>query len=117
MNLPICGATGLLVFTCLDLKVPRGTIKEKLLRLDWTCVRFASIPGSSANASFRGNFLVVASTAAVVIALTWGGVKFPWSSAQVLAPLIAGIIGLCVFILYEIKYAENPLVRSSRVTT
>lgn len=38
MNLPICAVTGLLVATCLDLKVPHGTIKEKLLKLDWMCV-------------------------------------------------------------------------------
>ncbi|KAL5495946.1 hypothetical protein ACEPAI_1410 [Sanghuangporus weigelae] len=93
MNLPICGITAILVFTCLDLKVPKGTIREKLLQLDWT-----------------GNFLVVAATTAVVIALTWGGIKFPWTSAQILTPLIAGVIGLVVFIVYEAKLATHPLV-------
>ncbi|KAL5534885.1 hypothetical protein ACEPAF_2975 [Sanghuangporus sanghuang] len=34
MNLPICGVTAFLVLTCLDLKVPRGTFKKKLLKLD-----------------------------------------------------------------------------------
>ncbi|KAL5518322.1 hypothetical protein ACEPAH_4 [Sanghuangporus vaninii] len=100
MNLPICGVTAFLIFTCLDLKVPKGTIKEKLLKLDWT-----------------GNALVVASTTAVVIALTWGGIKFPWTSAQVLAPLTIGIVGLCVFIFYEAKFAKNPLVPFEVIST
>lgn len=38
MNLPICAVTGFLVATCLDLKVPKGTLREKLLRLDWMYV-------------------------------------------------------------------------------
>ncbi|KAI5119018.1 hypothetical protein M0805_001877 [Coniferiporia weirii] len=100
MNLPICAATAFLVFTCLDLKVPKGTIKEKLLRLDWT-----------------GNFLVIAATTAAVIGLTWGGVKFPWSSAQVLVPLILGIVGFIGFIVYEAKVPEQPLVPFSVMST
>ena len=58
----------------------------------------------------RGNILVIASTTAVVIALTWGGVEFSWSSPKVLVPLIVGLAGLVVFLVYESKVAENPLV-------
>lgn len=43
MNLPICAVSGFLVATCLDLKVPHGTIKEKLLKLDWMYVHSTSL--------------------------------------------------------------------------
>lgn len=36
MNLPICGVTAVIAATYLDLKVPRGTFKEKMMSLDWT---------------------------------------------------------------------------------
>jgi len=42
--------------------------------------------------------------------LTWGGVKFAWSSAKVLAPLVVGICGVIFFFVYEATIAQNPLV-------
>ena len=51
------------------------------------------------------------STASFVIGLTWGGVTHPWSSVQVLAPLILGVVGIGIFILYEGYVATNPIVR------
>lgn len=36
LNLPICGICAALVFVYLQLKVPHGTFKEKILSLDWT---------------------------------------------------------------------------------
>lgn len=53
------------------------------------------------------------STTAIVLALTWGGTEHPWSSAQVLVPLIVGLVGLVVFIAYEATLAKNPIVSPS----
>jgi hypothetical protein len=58
----------------------------------------------------RGNILVTGSTTSVVIGLTWGGVKYSWSSARVLTPLILGLLGLCVFVVYEIYFCKPPVV-------
>ncbi len=52
------------------------------------------------------------STAGIVIALSWGGVNFAWTSANVLVPLIVGLLGLVFFIYYEAKFATYPLVRA-----
>ena len=60
-----------------------------------------------------GNFLIIASSTSVVIALTWGGVQFPWTSAHVLAPLILGLVGMVFFMAYEAIFAREPLVSSS----
>ena len=60
---------------------------------------------------YSGNLIIIGSTAAVVIALTWGGVTHPWSSAQVLVPLVIGVVGFVVFFIYEAKVAKNPIVR------
>ena len=50
------------------------------------------------------------STTSVVIALTWGGTEHPWSSAQVLVPLIMGMLGFLLFIGYEAIWARDPIV-------
>ncbi|PAV21574.1 MFS general substrate transporter [Pyrrhoderma noxium] len=99
MNLPICLLTAVIAGTYLDLKVPRLSFKEKIMSLDWV-----------------GNILVIASTTAVVIALTWGGVEFSWSSPKVLVPLIIGCLGLIIFMVYEAKVADTPLVPLEIIT-
>ena len=60
---------------------------------------------------FSGNFLVIAATCSITIALTFGGINFPWSSAHILAPLVIGLVGLVFFILYDAIWARYPLVR------
>ena len=45
----------------------------------------------------------------VLIAMTWGGVRFPWSSPHVLAPLIIGACGLVAFIAYEGRDAFSKI--------
>ncbi|KAI0722370.1 Mfs1.2 [Cerioporus squamosus] len=96
LNLPLCGVALVMVTVFLKLPTPPGTLREKLGRMDWI-----------------GNVLVISSTTAVVIGITWGGVHFPWRSARVLAPLILGLCGLVVFFVYEVTLARNPIVPMS----
>ena len=57
-----------------------------------------------------GNLFFVASTTSCVIGLTWGGIQFSWGAAQVLVPLVLGLVGLGCFILYEAKVPGHPIV-------
>ncbi|PSR99136.1 major facilitator superfamily domain-containing protein [Coniella lustricola] len=50
---------------------------------------------------YIGIFIFTGSLAAFIIALTWGGTTYAWSSGQVLAPLIISIAGLIGFGVYE----------------
>jgi hypothetical protein len=60
-----------------------------------------------------GNFLVIASTVAYTIGLTLGGITAPWGSVTVLVPLVLGLVGLRVFVVYEATLAKHPLVCAS----
>lgn len=62
------------------------------------------------NVRFSGNAIIIGSTTAFVIGLTWGGITHPWKSAQVLVPLILGACGFGVFVAYEGMFAKNPIV-------
>ncbi|KAI0281064.1 major facilitator superfamily domain-containing protein [Russula aff. rugulosa BPL654] len=92
-NLPICAVNAILVLLFLRLKTPPATLREKLSKMD-----------------IIGNILVIGSTTSVVIGLTWGGVRYPWSSARVLSPLVIGLVGLGVFVIYEIYFCKPPIV-------
>ncbi|KAF7355674.1 Iron permease [Mycena sanguinolenta] len=100
LNIPICAVAAVLVIAFLRLRTPPGTLREKFARIDYS-----------------GNILVIAATTSTVIALTWGGIQFPWGSANVLVPLILGMVGLVGFFVYEGFYAKYPMVPFSVLST
>lgn len=48
-----------------------------------------------------GNALLVASVVAVLVALTWGGTEYDWSSYKTLVPLVLGLVGNGAFLCLE----------------
>ena len=46
---------------------------------------------------YRGNLIIIAGTTLAIVGLTFGGIRFPWVSAQVLAPLIIGVVIIGLF--------------------
>ncbi|KAL4246492.1 MFS transporter superfamily protein [Abortiporus biennis] len=93
INLPLTGIAAGLVLLFLKLKTPTLSLREKFSRIDWI-----------------GNLLIIGSSAAAVIGLTWGGVKYPWTSWHTLVPLIIGLVGIVVFVIYEFTLATEPIV-------
>ncbi|KAG8901972.1 hypothetical protein FRC01_009698, partial [Tulasnella sp. 417] len=93
MNLPLAAVALVLVWVFLRLKVPQDDLRSKMRRMDWI-----------------GNLFVIAGTTLSVIALTWAGTKHPWSSYQILLPLILGLVLIVVFFVYEAKVAVEPVV-------
>ncbi|KAJ3487952.1 hypothetical protein NLI96_g3174 [Meripilus lineatus] len=92
LNLPISGVAAGLVLIFLTLRTPTGTLREKLSRMDWV-----------------GNAIITGSSASCMIALTWGGIQFPWTSAHVLIPLVIGCVGITFFMVYEYISAKDPI--------
>ncbi|KAI0784111.1 iron permease [Abortiporus biennis] len=93
INLPLTGIAFLIVSFYLRVKTPEGSVLSKLKRIDYI-----------------GNAIVISGTALAVTGLTFAGVRFPWNSAQVLAPLIIGLILIVAFIYYESKVAREPTI-------
>lgn len=96
----------------LRIRKPRSSFKEKMAQMDWMYVH-TLLYARESNIIASGNILLIGSTVAVLVALTWGGLRFAWTSANVLAPLIIGGIGLVVFFVIEILYIKNPMVRTT----
>jgi hypothetical protein len=97
--------------TLLQIRNPPGTLRDKLGRIDVVFVRACFDITLVAEPSIcSGNTLVLAATSSTIIALTWGGVSYLWSSWRVLVPLLLGLVGLAVFFIYEAKFALHPVV-------
>ncbi len=93
LNLPFCGLGFLTLPFCLRLQHPPGRVASKLQRFDWA-----------------GAILLTASTTSLLMPISWGGVMFAWSSFRTLVPLVLGICGLFVFVLYETRIIKTPLI-------
>ncbi|KAM0799122.1 major facilitator superfamily domain-containing protein [Usnea florida] len=94
INLPFVGAAFILVPLTLILAFKVSSLSEKLKRVDWI-----------------GSVLFIGSTTSFLIPITWGGVSYAWDSWRVLAPLIIGIVGLAIFVVFEEYVAKEPLIR------
>lgn len=93
LNVPIGGAAMVTLFTFLRVKSDQTPdYLMRLKRIDWF-----------------GNVVFVLSMVSVLIALSWSGSRYPWSSFRVIVPLVMGFFGFALFVLYEAsKYCVNP---------
>ncbi|KAF3052049.1 hypothetical protein E8E11_005432 [Didymella keratinophila] len=84
--------TGCVVFF-MPLKKVYGSWKQKLAAID-----------------FFGVVLALAGSTLLVLALTWAGGEYAWSSAHVVATLVVGIATMASFALWQWKGTKVPLV-------
>ncbi|PYH99612.1 MFS general substrate transporter [Aspergillus ellipticus CBS 707.79] len=93
LNVPVGGVALVTLFAFLRVKSD-GTsdYMKRLKRIDWL-----------------GNAVFVLSMVSVLIALSWAGSQYPWSSFRVIVPLVMGFAGFGFFLIYEAsKYCVNP---------
>ncbi|KAK8869058.1 major facilitator superfamily protein [Apiospora arundinis] len=106
LTLPIGGPALVLLFVFLHVNYDKSsTLATKLASLDWL-----------------GNAVFIGASSSVLIALSWAGGAHPWSSYQVLVPLLVGMAGLTGFVALEgSSFAANPMMPlhlfSSRITS
>jgi len=93
LNLPFIGVSYIMIPLFIRLNLAPSALIAKLKRVDWT-----------------GSVLFVASTTSFLIPVTWGGTMYPWTSWRTLVPLILGVAGTFVFILYERFVPVEPLI-------
>ncbi|MGO4706432.1 MDR family MFS transporter [Microvirga sp. 2MCAF38] len=58
---------------------------------------------------FLGAFLLVVATVSLLLALSWGGLRFPWFSTPIIG-LVGSSAGLWVLFAARMKYAPEPLI-------
>ncbi|KAJ2828118.1 hypothetical protein GGI24_002477 [Coemansia furcata] len=93
INLPISGVVLVIVVLFLRLPQPHGSLWAKLKKVD-----------------FLGSAVLIGAVVMLLLALTWGGKNFPWSSARVICLLIFSFVLMGVFLLIEWKTSADPTV-------
>ncbi|KAH0489330.1 hypothetical protein TgHK011_009763 [Trichoderma gracile] len=85
INVPIGVASFGILFIFLRVKYDRN--------LSWSA-RFKRI-------DISGNAIFVAAIVSALIALTWGGTIYSWSTYHIVVPLVLGLIGILLFAAFE----------------
>ncbi|KAJ5503714.1 Major facilitator superfamily domain general substrate transporter [Penicillium fimorum] len=95
INLPVGGFSLVLLFLFLHTEYQRDTtFSQKIKRIDYI-----------------ENLLIMGATAAVLCALTYGGSRYEWSSWRIVMPLVLGLAGLVVYMVFEqSKFSREPVV-------
>ncbi|KAG0347520.1 hypothetical protein BG004_007597 [Podila humilis] len=93
INLPFCGVSMLFIFFNLDLPTPKGSLAEKIKRID-----------------FLGSFILLVAVVLILLPLNWGGSTYEWNSGIVIGMLVAGFAAAGIFILVEWKVAKEPIL-------
>ncbi len=95
INLPFIGIATPLVIWFLKLNLKTTSLGQQLRRIDWI-----------------GMVLFIGAMTGFLIPLTWGGVMYPWDSWRTLVPLLICAATLVVFIVWEDRFATDPLIRT-----
>ncbi|KAI0119671.1 multidrug resistance protein fnx1 [Daldinia grandis] len=95
INLPVGGTAMIMIFFFLQVQYNKEmSFFQKMKRID-----------------FGGNLILVGATVSILYALTYGGTRYVWSSANVVTPLIIGFAGLGIFMWFETtKWAKEPVI-------
>ncbi|KAI0867201.1 major facilitator superfamily domain-containing protein [Hypoxylon argillaceum] len=93
INLPIGGTTLVILLFFLKVSSPGTPIVAGLKKIDWA-----------------GGSLVVGSVLMVLLALDFGDVVFPWSSATIISLIVFGVVAGALFLVNEWKFAKEPII-------
>ncbi|KAJ2036249.1 hypothetical protein GGH13_004059 [Coemansia sp. S155-1] len=92
-SLPVGAVAGIFIAVFLRLPRPRGSFRDKLRRVD-----------------FAGMAVLVAGIVMALLALSFGGGAYAWSSPTVLCLLIFGIATVGAFVAIEWKIPAEPIM-------
>lgn len=84
INLPVSAVSFVALAGFLRVNYNKDSVRNMLWRVDWA-----------------GNALFAASVTSILLALSWGGTEYAWSSPRTLVPLILGMVGFVAFLGIE----------------
>ncbi|KAH6989227.1 major facilitator superfamily domain-containing protein [Ilyonectria sp. MPI-CAGE-AT-0026] len=94
INLPFDGVALIVLFFALKVDIQKEPIVEGLRALDWT-----------------GFGLIIGGTICFLYGLEAGsGGLAPWGSAKVICLIVFGLLILALFMVWEAKFAQNPVI-------
>jgi EmrB/QacA subfamily drug resistance transporter len=86
--------------------LPLGLCSLLLIVFEMPSLRPDNLDG---RIDYLGTFLFIAATVPILLAMTWGGQSYAWTSPQIIGLTVMGLVSLGLFILVE-RSARDPLL-------
>ncbi|KAL2174902.1 major facilitator superfamily domain-containing protein [Thermothelomyces heterothallicus CBS 202.75] len=96
INFPFCGIGLVLVPIYVKLTTAKTSLGSKLGRVDWI-----------------GGFFFIGGLTSFLVGISWGGIQYEWKSVQSVTPIVAGVAGVVIAVIWEIYGAQEPFLRPS----
>ncbi|KAL2163263.1 hypothetical protein VTH06DRAFT_5319 [Thermothelomyces fergusii] len=96
INFPFCGIGLILVPLYVKLTTVKTSLASKLGRVDWI-----------------GGFFFIGGLTSFLVGISWGGIQYEWKSVQSITPIVVGVAGVGIAIVWEIYGAREPFLRPS----
>lgn len=103
ISIPVSAISMVFIFVLLRKELLHGTHP-------FTGPNRKSIWSGLSTIDFGGTLLFIFGTGLMVLGTSWGGAKYSWSSAQVLAPLVIGTVLFILFFVYEYLLEPGRLI-------
>ena len=103
LNIPITVIAIALISFFMKMKKPQADVRTKLKQMDWS-----------------GNLILIAASILLGLSMTWGGSRYPWTSAPVISTLSLGVFRFALFFyleLFKFKYPTVPKILLSNRTS
>ncbi|KAL2145752.1 hypothetical protein VTI28DRAFT_6447 [Corynascus sepedonium] len=96
INFPFCAMGLILVPLYVKLTTAKTSLASKLARVDWI-----------------GGFFFIGGLTSFLVGISWGGIQYEWKSVQSITPIVVGVVGVIVAVIWEIYGAREPFLRPS----
>jgi hypothetical protein len=104
INLPVCVIAHVIFFVLLRKKVRSSTYD--------TAEERQSLGFKLKKIDYIGITFFLASCTCIILALVWGGSKYPWDSGRIITLLVIGVVVLGFFILTEWLFEKENIAKS-----
>ena len=101
LSIPIAVLANVIIFFILRKELVKGTHS----------IRHSFLSGLT-TFDMGGTFIFITGITLIILATTWGGSTYPWSSAAVLTPLVIGGVLFAIFPVYEYLLEPGKLLSS-----
>lgn len=104
---------GLSVLSFLSIFIIRNDLvpgKVSVWRPSGNRTRMQALMSGLATLDIGGSTLFILGVGLIILATSWGGSTYAWSSGAVIAPLVIGAVFLCAFIAWEYLLAPGRIM-------
>jgi MFS family permease len=97
---------------CFYINLPLGAVTAVMLLLFMTSQKPAplSVKEQLKQMDLLGTILFLPAVVALLVPLQWGGTRYPWSDARIIAPLVVSIVLFGAFIVSQLYTGDAATV-------